>query len=186
MMANPNRHADNGPGLLLADEDSVLCDSLGRAFTSRGFEVKTARTVDAAFALAEEHAPEYAVIELRFPDRTGLSLLSSLIGLNPNMRIVVVPGYGNIATAIEAIKLGATYYLCKPANADDIMAAFSHSIGDDTTPPKEKPMSTRRLEWEHIWQVLRDHRGNVSQAARALSMHRRTLQRKLGKHPVRD
>ena len=98
----------------------------------------------------------------------------------------MLTGYGNIASAIEAIKLGATYYLCKPANADEIVAAFYHDAADDTVPAKEKPMSIGRLEWEHISQVLRDYKGNISQAARALSMHRRTLQRKLAKRPVRD
>ena len=184
-MAKPNLRADGGPELLLVDDDSVLCDLLSRAFVARGFEVRSTNTVATALKLAGMHTPEYAVIGLKFPDRPGLSLLSSLIGLDPNMRIVILTGYGNIATAIDAIKLGATYYLCKPANADDIIAAFSHVIGDDSTPPRDKPMSTKRLEWEHIWHVLRNNQGNVSQAARELSMHRRTLQRKLAKHPVK-
>jgi two-component system response regulator RegA len=126
------------------------------------------------------------VVDLRLPDKPGLKLVSTLIRLDPHTRIVVLTGYGNIATAIEAIKLGATYYLCKPVDVDDIIAAFDHNVGDDETAANEKPMSIKRLEWEHIWQVLREHNGNVSQAARALSMHRRTLQRKIAKRPVKS
>lgn len=184
-MVDPSHCSDEGPSLLLAGDDPALCDTLAQAFTKRGFEVRTALTANAAAKLATESTPEYAVVDLRLPDRPGLGLVSTLIGLDPHTRIVVLTGYGNIATAIEAIKLGATYYLCKPANVDDIMAAFFHQAGKVATPPKEKPMSTKRLEWEHIWHVLREHQGNISQAARAMSMHRRTLQRKLAKRPVK-
>jgi two-component system response regulator RegA len=186
MMADPDRRSDDSPSLLLVDDDAVLCDTLARALAKRGFDVKTALTEDAAVKLASESPPQYAVVDLRLPDGPGLRLVSTLVGLDSRTRIVVLTGYGNIATAIEAIKLGATYYLCKPADADDITAAFFHDAGSDATPPNEKPMSIKRLEWEHIWQVLRDHKGNISQAARALSMHRRTLQRKLTKRPVKN
>src|SRR6185295_7705180 len=104
--------------LLLVDDDATLCDTLGRSLAKRGFDVNIALTEEAACKLATESPPEYAVIDLRLPDRSGLKLISTLIGLDPHTRIVVLTGYGNIATAIEAIKLGATYYLCKPANAD--------------------------------------------------------------------
>jgi two-component system response regulator RegA len=186
MMADPNHRSNDRPSLLLVDDDAALCETLARALTRRGFDVRTALTEDAACKLAHESAAEYAVVDLRLPDRSGLRLVSTLIGLDSHSRIVVLTGYGNIATAIEAIKLGATYYLCKPADADDIVAAFFHDAGNDPTPPNDKPMSIKRLEWERIWQVLREHKGNISQAARALSMHRRTLQRKLAKRPVRD
>jgi len=186
MIDRSRREGGEKPSLLLVDDDATLCDTLGRALAKRGFDVNTALTAEAARKLATESPPEYAVIDLRLPDRSGLKLISTLIGLDPHTRIVVLTGYGNIATAIEAIKLGATYYLCKPANADEIVAGFYHDAGDDAVPAKEKPMSIGRLEWEHIWQVLRDHKGNISQAARALSMHRRTLQRKLAKRPVRS
>lgn len=186
MMAHRRREGDDKPSLLLVDDDATLCDTLARALGKRGFEVKTALTAEAASMLAHESSPEYAVVDLRLPDKPGLTLVSTLMGLDPHTRIVIVTGYGNIATAIEAIKLGATYYLCKPVDADDIIAAFYQDAGDDAVPAKEKPMSIGRLEWEHIWQVLRDHNGNISQAARALSMHRRTLQRKLAKRPVRN
>jgi two-component system response regulator RegA len=186
MMARRTREGDDKPSLLLVDDDATLCDTLARALAKRGFEVKTALTAAAASKLASESPPEYAVVDLRLPDKPGLMLIPTLIGLDPHTRIVVLTGYGNIATAIEAIKLGATYYLCKPVDADDIIAAFYHDAGNDETAAKEKPMSIKRLEWEHIWHVLREHNGNISQAARALSMHRRTLQRKLAKRPVKN
>jgi two-component system, response regulator RegA len=173
------------PSLLLVDDDPVLCDTLARAFAKRGFEVATAQTVEAATTLAHAGPPEYAVVDLRLPDKTGLKLVSTLIGIDPHTRIVMLTGYGNIATAIEAIKLGATYYLCKPVDIDAIIAALHHDVGPQPIAPNDKPMSMKRLEWEHIWQVLREHEGNISQAARALSMHRRTLQRKLAKYPVK-
>jgi two-component system response regulator RegA len=186
MMARRTREGDDRPSLLLVDDDATLCDTLARALAKRGFDVKTALTWEAASKLAHESLPEYAVVDLRLPDKPGLKLVSTLIGLDRHTRIVVLTGYGNIATAIEAIKLGATYYLCKPVDADDIVAAFYHDEGDDGIPSKEKPMSIKRLEWERICQVLREHKGNISQAARALSMHRRTLQRKLAKRPVKN
>ena len=195
MMARRTYERDDKASLLLVDDDAALCDTLGRALAKRGFDVKTALTVEAASKLANESPPGYAVVDLRLPDKPGLQLVSTLIDLDPATRIVVLTGYGNIATAIEAIKLGATYYLCKPVDVDDIIAAFGHNVGDGETAANEKPMSIKRfekpmsikrLEWEHIWQVLREHKGNVSQAARALSMHRRTLQRKLAKRPVKS
>jgi two-component system response regulator RegA len=186
MMARRTHEGDDKASLLLVDDDATLCDTLGRVLAKRGFEVKTALTVESASKLANESPPEYAVVDLRLPDKPGMKLVSTLLGLDPHTRIVVLTGYGNIATAIEAIKLGATYYLCKPVDADDIIAAFYHDAGNDDVPPNEKTMSIKRLEWEHIWQVLKVHKGNVSQAARALSMHRRTLQRKLAKRPVKN
>jgi two-component system response regulator RegA len=186
MMAHRTYEGDDKPSLLLVDDDATLCDTLARALAKRGFEVKTAHTAEEAGKLANERPPEYAVVDLRLPDKPGLKLVPALIGLDPHTRIVVLTGYGNIATAIEAIKLGATYYLCKPVDADDIVAAFYHDAGNDETAANEKPMSVKRLEWEHICQVLREQKGNISQAARALSMHRRTLQRKLAKRPVKN
>jgi two-component system response regulator RegA len=171
--------------VLVVDDDVVSCDLLARALAQRGFAITIAHTVSAARALASENPPEFAVIELKIADESGLKLLSTLIGLAPDTRIVVLTGYGSIATAVEAIKLGAYHYLCKPANADEVVAAFYHDAGDDDIPLNTSPMSLKRLEWEQVARVLRDHNGNISEAARALSMHRRTLQRKLAKHPVR-
>ena len=186
MTARRTYEGADKPSLLLVDDDATLCDTLARALAKRGFEVETALTAEAASKLANERPPQYAVVDLKLPDKPGLKLVPTLIGLDPHTRIVVLTGYGNIATAIEAIKLGATYYLCKPVDADDIVAAFHHDAGNDETGANEKPMSVKRLEWEHIWQVLREHKGNISQAARAMSMHRRTLQRKLAKRPVKN
>ena len=117
-MTDPEPSAEANRSLLLVDDDATLCETLARAFEKRGFDVRTALTEEAAVALAEEEPPEYAVVDLRLPDQPGLRLVSTLIRLDPHTRIVVLTGYGNIATAVEAIKLGATYYLCKPADAD--------------------------------------------------------------------
>jgi two-component system, response regulator RegA len=171
--------------VLLVDDDVACCDNLARALTKRGFAVTTAHTARAARDLAAGNPPDFAIIELRIGGESGLKLISTLIGLDPSTRIVVHTGYGSIATAVEAVKLGAIHYLCKPANAEELVAAFHHDAGDDDIALNANPMSLKRLEWEQVARVLRDHNGNISEAARALSMHRRTLQRKLAKHPVR-
>ena len=178
-------HVNRRRSLLLVDDDAMLSEVLARALTSRDFDVRIAASQEAAGELARETPPDYAVVDLRLSEQNGLDVVPLLVTLNPGVRIVVFSSYGNIATAIEAIKLGATYYLCKPVTADDIVAAFGHCVGNGSLPTREKPMSMRRLEWEHLWRVLREHGGNISQAARAMSMHRRTLQRKLAKRPVK-
>ena len=185
-MTHPGGDGGDRPNLLLVDDDHSLHDTLARELSSRGFDVKVALSAEAAIALASACPPEYAVVELRLPDATGLMLVSRLVALDPHTRIVVLTGYGSIATAVEAIKLGATYYLTKPADVDQIVAAFSRQAGDDEAPINHKPMSVNRLEWEHIERVLQEHKGNISETARALSMHRRTLQRKLTKRPARQ
>ncbi len=177
--------AEPRANLLLVDDDAALCEALARAFRARGFEVRVAHTVEAASQEARANPPEYAVVDLNLPGGSGLPLVPELIGLDPNTRVVVFTGYGSIATAVEAIKLGATHYLTKPANADDIVRALYSDEGDRSAPTPGTPMSIDRLEWEHISRVLADCNGNISQAARALSMHRRTLQRKLAKRPRR-
>lgn len=174
------------PSLLLVDDDDALCETLSRALAGRGFHVKVAHSAEEGTALAAEDSPEFAVVDLKLPDGPGLKLISALLRQDPNTRIVVLTGYGSIATAIDAIKLGATYYLSKPVDTDDILDAFQRDAGDADTPPNEKPMSLQRVTREHIDRVLRQHNGNVSATARALSMHRRTLQRKLSKRPVRN
>jgi two-component system response regulator RegA len=184
MAGNPRE--DDSPNLLLVDDDAALCEALARALGARGFQVRIARTADAASAEARASPPEYAVVDLKLPGGSGLRLVAELIGLDPNTRIVVFTGYGSIATAVEAIKLGATHYLTKPADADDVVRALYRDEGDETTPTPGKPMSIERLEWEHVWRVLTECNGNISQAARALSMHRRTLQRKLAKRSNRE
>lgn len=181
-----NVHADEQPSLLLVDDDEVFRTVLARAFTRRGYSVQTAADVTAALACAERSPPEYAVVDLKMPGPSGLVLVQALKALDEQTCIVVLTGYGSIATAVEAIKLGATHYLAKPAHADDIIAAFGRQQGDAAAPVSDKPISVDRLEWEHIQKVLAEHDGNISATARALRMHRRTLQRKLAKRPVRE
>jgi len=176
---------NENPTLLLVDDDATFCTVLSRALDKRGFAVTVAHSVEQAVPLAEAHPPEFAVIDLKMGGAPGLVLVKLLHGLDPNTRIVVLTGYASIATAVEAIKLGATQYLAKPANADEIVAAFSHSP-DDNAPLKAQPTQIGNLEWDHIQRVLREHDDNISATARALNMHRRTLQRKLAKPPLRD
>ena len=135
--------------------------------------------------MAEGNPPEFAVVDLKMGGTPGLALVKALHQLDPNTRIVVLTGYASIATAVEAIKLGATQYLAKPANADEIVAAFGHTASSDT-PIKAQPTQIENLEWEHIQRVLHEHDDNISATARALHMHRRTLQRKLAKPPSRS
>ena len=186
MMTNSTTYdSDDRASLLLVDDDRALCEVLCRALESRGFAVTVAHAVDDALQAIDGNAPEYAIVDLKLPDQSGLKLVSRLKDADPHTRIVVLTGHGSIPTAIEAIKLGATYYLVKPTDADTIVAAFGRDAGDDTLPVEDKPMSIERVEWEHIQRVLHDNDGNVSATARALSMHRRTLQRKLGKRPAK-
>jgi two-component system response regulator RegA len=173
------------PQLLLVDDDATLSEALGRALRARGFDVTLAHSAGEAAVVAEKILPEFAVVDLKLPDGSGLKLIPTLLRQEPRPRIVVLTGYGSIATAIDAIKLGANYYLSKPVNADDVVAAFRHEAADTDSPPIVKPMSLQRVAWEHIDRVLHQHGGNISATARALSMHRRTLQRKLSKRPVR-
>lgn len=174
----------NQPALLLVDDDVSFCEALSRAMTRRGFGVLTAQDTEAALGLAQRHSPQYAIIDLRIGETSGLPLVEQLLRLDAQMRIIVVTGYASIATAVEAVKLGAIHYLTKPAEPDDIMTAFQNKEGNATIPPASNPMSVRRLEWEHLQRVLLAHEGNISAAARALNMHRRSLQRKLQKRPV--
>ena len=155
-----------------------------QALAKRGFAVRVAHDVDQAMTLCEEQAPEYAAVDLNMPGRSGLELVKYLIELDSNTRIVVVTGYASIATAVEAVKLGAIHYLAKPVDADEVVAAFSRQDGDTSVSVTYQPLSVNRLEWEHIQKVLKEHEGNISATARALGMHRRTLQRKLQRRPV--
>lgn len=177
---------DDKPGLLLVDDDPTFCQVLGQALTARGFSVFIAGDLAEATMLAEEQEPEFAVIDLRIGQESGLVLIEQLKQQDENTRIVMLTGYASIATAVEAIKLGATHYLTKPTDADEIIAALNRNTGDASVPPSNRPISVQRLEWEHLQKVLTDCDGNISAAARALGMHRRTLQRKLNKHPVKN
>jgi two-component system response regulator RegA len=170
------------PLLLIVEDDETLRERLARAFEVRGFEVETAATAaDAEAALARE-TPEYAVLDLRMPDASGLDLIPKLIQADPATRIVVLTGYGSIATAVEAVRRGARHYLTKPADADDILAALTGEAKGDAAVPL-RPMSLDQVEWEHINRVLLECGDNVSEAARVLGLHRRSLQRKLAKYP---
>jgi len=174
------------PSLLLVDDDDALRQVLARALEKRGFAVSTAPDVESALLLAQDSSPEYAVVDLKMSGSSGLVLVQRLKELDAETRIVMLTGYASIATAVEAIKLGATHYLAKPADTDEIVAALMQIAGNPDVPVSSDPLSVERLEWEHIQRVLGEHEGNISATARALKMHRRTLQRKLGKKPVRE
>ena len=170
--------------ILVVDDDERLRERLGRAFEERGFAVVLAANHDAAIAAARTHEFDRAVVDLKMPGPNGLVVIQHLLAANPSLEIVVVTGYGSIATAVEAIRLGARDYLTKPAHADAILAAFE----TEPDPPEQVEFeipSLAKLEREHIERVLRECNGNVSRAARVLGVHRRTLQYKLAKFPVR-
>lgn len=171
--------------ILIIDDDEVFGQVLQRAFSKRGYEVAQATDENQALIKAQEFEPDYITLDLKLEGSSGLNLLPQLVESSPQSKIVVLTGYSSIATAVEAIKLGAVNYLCKPADADEILAAFHKQEGDPDVPVAEQPMSVNRLTWEHIQKVLHEHDGNISATARALGMHRRTLQRKLQKRPVR-
>lgn len=173
--------ADLGPdrSLLLLDDDVPFVTRLARAMEKRGFIPETAETVAAGRAIAQTHPPAYAVIDLRLEDGNGLEVVEMLRAHRPDCRIVVLTGYGAIATAVAAVKIGATDYLSKPADANDITNALL--ARGDPPPPPENPMSADRIRWEHIQRVYELCDRNVSETARRLSMHRRTLQRILAK-----
>lgn len=173
----------DSPSLLLVDDDSTYCEVMARALRRRGFDVIVAHDVESALRVAEVDPPEYALVDLKMPGDSGLTLVRYLKAAEPATRIVVLTGYASISTAIEAIKLGATHYLAKPVDADEVVAAFGKSEGNEYIPLSSSPLSVDRLEWEHLQRVLAEHEGNVSATARALNMHRRTLQRKLAKRP---
>jgi len=175
-----------GPqSLLLVDDDPIFCDVLRRALERRGLEVEVAHDVPQAEVVANARAPRYVVLDLRMPGPSGLSLIEGLRQLREDVRIVVLTGYASVATAVEAIKLGAVHYLTKPADADQILEALHQDEGNPEITVAEQPLSVNRLEWEHIQKVLAESEGNISETARKLGMHRRTLQRKLAKRPVR-
>ncbi|MGV8844436.1 MAG: response regulator transcription factor [Pseudomonas sp.] len=177
--------SEEQPHLLLVDDDPTFTRVMARAMSRRGLRVSTAGSAEEGLALAEQDLPDYAVLDLKMEGDSGLVLLPKLLALDAEMRVVILTGYSSIATAVEAIKRGACNYLCKPADADDVLAALMVEHADLDSLVPENPMSVDRLQWEHIQRVLSDHAGNISATARALGMHRRTLQRRLQKRPVR-
>ena len=170
--------------VLIVDDDRSFLQRLARAMEARGFEVATAETVADGLARVEASAPAYAVVDMRLGDGTGLDVISALKRHRPGARAIVLTGYGNIATAVTAVKMGAVDYLAKPADADDVVAALLANADHKPTPP-ENPMSADRVRWEHIQRVYELCGRNVSETARRLSMHRRTLQRILAKRAPR-
>jgi two-component system response regulator RegA len=171
--------------LLIVDDDEPLCQRLARAMERRGFVVQTADSVAAGTRLAGERPPAFAVVDLRLGDGSGLDIVKVIRHSRPAARIVMLTGYGNIATAVAAVKAGAVDYLPKPVDADAVERAL---LATDAAlpPPPEDPMSADRVRWEHIQRVFEQCDRNVSETARRLKMHRRTLQRILGKHAPRS
>ncbi len=169
------------PTVLVVEDDDFLRQRLVRALAERGMTAQGAATVAEALRLAED-APELAVVDLRVGDASGLDVLRALLAKDPATRVVMLTGYGSIATAVEAMRLGAVHYLTKPADADQILAALQRGAAQSPAPTAE-PLSLARAEWEHINHVLVSVAGNISEAARRLGLHRRSLQRKLAKYP---
>jgi two-component system response regulator RegA len=172
--------------LLIVEDDAAFARTLGRSFERRDYHVLLATSLDEAAALLQEHSPGYAVVDLKLNGNTsGLACVQMLHKHDPNMLIVVLTGFASINTAVEAIKLGACHYLAKPSNTDDIEAAFRHVAGTETVELTNRATSIKTLEWERIHQVLAETDFNISETARRLGMHRRTLARKLEKQRVK-
>ncbi len=168
------------PSLLLVDDDGPFVSRLARAMEKRGFQTETAESVEAGKIAASMRPPAYAVVDLRLGDGNGLDVVETLREHRPDCRIIILTGYGAIATAVAAVKIGAVDYLSKPADANDIASALL-SVGDARPLPPENPMSADRVRWEHIQRVYELCDRNISETARRLNMHRRTLQRILAK-----
>jgi two-component system response regulator RegA len=175
-------YAEAAPTLLVVEDDEALRTRLVRAFGDRGFAAHGAESVQEALRLTDD-APEYAVVDLRIGEGSGLEVVRALVAKDPATRIVMLTGYGSIATAVEAMRLGAVHYLTKPADADEILSALRRGESNDAPVPPAETLSLARAEWEHINRVLVDVSGNISEAARRLGLHRRSLQRKLSKYP---
>jgi len=182
MIENGHSHEDRS--LLIVDDDKPFLTRLGRAMEARGYAVLTADTVEEGLAAIGSRPPAFAVIDMRLADGNGLDVISELKRRRPEARAIILTGYGNIATAVSAVKIGAYDYLAKPADADEIHAALMANTDHKPVPP-ENPMSADRVRWEHIQRVYELCERNVSETARRLSMHRRTLQRILAKRAPR-
>jgi two-component system response regulator RegA len=185
-------HDDDAPkpSILLVDDDERLRSRMTRAFEERGYEAQPADGYDSAITIATRESTEYAVVDLRMPGKSGLEVVRELHRIDPATKIVVLTGYGSIATALEAVRLGATHYLTKPADVDEVIAAFERGGVEaeleepsaDTETPQTPSLA--RVEWEHIQRVLTDCGGNITKASEKLGIHRRSLQRKLSKFPT--
>ncbi|MFK5979895.1 MAG: ActR/PrrA/RegA family redox response regulator transcription factor [Rhizobiaceae bacterium] len=186
MSDSANIGADLGDdrSLLLVDDDRPFLTRLGRAMESRGFTVDTAESVLEGVAKVRANPPAFAVVDMRLNDGNGLDVIEAIRNRRPDSRAIILTGYGNIATAVTAVKMGAVDYLAKPADADDVYTALTRKPEDKALPP-ENPMSADRVRWEHIQRVYELCDRNVSETARRLNMHRRTLQRILAKRAPR-
>lgn len=171
--------------LLIVEDDESLSRTLRRSFERRGYRVLTATDHETVVALLADESPQYAVVDLKLNGVSGLACVQTLHAQDPQMRIVVLTGFASIATAVEAIKLGACHYLAKPSNTDDIENAFGRTSGDTEVALTARPTSIKTLEWERIHQTLVETEFNISEAARRLGIHRRTLARKLQKQRVK-
>ena len=170
--------------LLIVDDDEVFTEVLARAMVRRFANVHVANCIEQALVLAREHRPDKIVLDLKIHQSSGLDIIEQLCSTVPGVAIVVLTGYSSIATTVEAMKLGASNYLCKPVNASELILAFSDSPPGSLAEISASPPSVGRLQWEHIQKVLSQNNGNISATARVLGMHRRTLQRRLQKRPV--
>ena len=173
---------------LLVDDDEIFCSILSRALERREISTSTANSPQQAIKLMQQlgNVFSHAVIDLNMGKESGLALIPQLLSLDAQLKIIVLTGYSSIATTVEAIKRGASNYLCKPASVDEILAAFNENNINEQKKVSSKPLSVDRLEWEYIQKTLSENEGNVSATARTLGMHRRTLQRKLQKKPVQE
>ncbi|MEH6569220.1 MAG: response regulator [Halioglobus sp.] len=175
-----------GMRMLLIDDDTIFTEVMARGMQRRGFEVQECHSAEQAIKLSRAWQPDYILLDLNMPGISGLVALPRILEEAPRAKLVVLTGYSSIATAVEATKAGALNYLCKPATIEEVLRSFEGEIASVSAPEiRADPLSVERLEWEHIQKVLQDNNGNISAAARALNMHRRTLQRKLQKRPVR-
>ena len=170
--------------ILIVDDDVTFAGVLAAALTSRGYNPSIAHNSKQTLAAIQDQSFSKIVLDLNIGNESGLSLLPAITQYCDSADVVILTGYSSIATAVEAMKLGAVNYLCKPADTDEILAAFHNTKGNPEITTSEKPPSIDRIQWEHIQKVLHDHNGNISATARSLGMHRRTLQRKLKKRPV--
>lgn len=170
--------------ILILDDDEVFANTLSRSFERKGYTSFVAHSIHEASALVLTHTPDFAVVDLKISQESGLHFLALLSDISPSTKALVLTGYSSISTTVEAMKLGSINYLCKPVNTDEILQAFMDEKACPELALPDKPPSVNRLEWEHIQRVLVQNKGNISMTARTLGMHRRTLQRKLQKRPV--
>lgn len=171
--------------ILVVDDDIAFGDALSRALAKREFKVSIAHSIEELESLEDVAKHTYAVVDLRIGNDSGLSAIEYLLCQNESMKIVMLTAYASIATAVEAMKLGAVNYLTKPVNVQEIIDKLTTTQSSEDVSLEDTPLSIKRLEWEHLQKILLQHDGNISAAARALNMHRRTLQRKLQKRPVK-